>query len=461
MESRATFHIQNIFDALNPHGTGVSGHLKLKCLQLENRVISLASSGDIVVINEDCPLEFIEYVLRITGTKDVLLLPHQVSRDLRKYLSASSVFRDLESNPLWNMVRRRVPILAPYMHSAAVCRAAREAGVDVPDGMWNTVVVDRLTERMNDKAVFYEECMALGLPVPRFWIAEADTVIDSVIELLRDGVTSLYIRQTRSGGAFGNITVEKTHLGYSIRELGAQALSHGEFVQILRHFVQTSFWDEFIVAELLDLYASPGTLFFADDEVVTVICHTYQILSRDRAFIGFLYPIRDEKIKQHFEEVERAVRKLIEPWRKQGYRGYGNVDWMVTLDGKVYFAERNARMTAVVPPLNLVNKLLKHKEAAIIAPRIALITRDAFDVGRPTTFREVKELFQRENLLWEESKGVGGVVITIPPLPRLGLNTIGLMFIGSSLAEAHRIYERTLHIFGVDREEMLFTYEVQ
>ena len=42
---RPRLHVQNIFDAVNPDGKGVSGDLARRCLHLEKRAIGLACSG--------------------------------------------------------------------------------------------------------------------------------------------------------------------------------------------------------------------------------------------------------------------------------------------------------------------------------------------------------------------------------------------------------------------------------
>lgn len=42
---RPRLHVQNLFDALNPNGTGVTGDLKLRCLHLQKRVLALAKPG--------------------------------------------------------------------------------------------------------------------------------------------------------------------------------------------------------------------------------------------------------------------------------------------------------------------------------------------------------------------------------------------------------------------------------
>lgn len=455
-------HVQNIFDALNPHGSGVNGHLKLKCLQLQNRVAGLANSGDIIAISDDCSETFVNYILRTTRVSDVLSLRYPVSPNLREYLDAHSVFNELVQDPSWEATVKRHPVLSPYMKSPAVYQAARAAGITVSQREWEAVVTDCLTEKMNDKSIFYRECDEAGIPVPRHWVVGGTELIDCVVELLKIGHNPLYIRQTRSAGTFGNITTERVNSSYLIHEWKTHALGDKEFVQNLEKFIKTSLSDEFVISEMLDLYASPGTLFYAGDVDVTVICHTYQILDKNRFFLGFMYPIEDKKVKKHFGVIEEWLRSVIEPWRQRGYRGYGNIDWMITKEGDSFFAERNTRQTAVVPPLSIANACSKlpRRNSSIVAPVFSIFTNDNVKLERATTFEEVYALLRKKRLLWEQSKHGEGVIITIPPSPQFGINTVGIMALASDLPTVYEIYSRALEAFGSQENELLFELKI-
>jgi len=466
--ARAALHIQNIFDVLNTQGAGVNGHLKQKCIQLHNRVVELANPGDIVAVSDDCPQAFVEYILHTIKVPGVMVLRYRISRDLRKHLNARSVFRALAQNPQWEPAVRKRPVLSLYMQSPAIYEAARDSGIEAFQMEWKAIVEDRMVEKMNDKAVIHKECRRLGIPVAPHWIAGCDDMADTVMNLLTAGHNPLYIRQTRSAGAFGSITVEKVNSKYLVPEEVDHELNRKEFLQVLDRFVRTSYCTEFVVAELLDLYASPGTLFFVDDTGITVISHTYQILNQRRKFLGFMYPIEDQAITRHFEEIERCIYLLIEPWRKLGYRGYGNVDWMITKDERVLIAELNARQTGVIPPLKIENELMgagskerpqittKEARPQITTPKSCMFTKDRLYFNKPVTFEEAHITLKEKGLLWKENGQGEGIVITAPPSPEFAINSIGIMAIGNTLPAAHEIYRRTLEAFGVTESELLF-----
>lgn len=455
-------HVQNIFDALNPNGAGVNGHLKERCLQLQNRVVALANSSDIIATSADCPQAFVDYLLRIVGVSDVVTLRYQASPDPRKYIDAKSVFETLSDDPQWEMVLRRCPVLGPYMKSPAIYQAARTSGIAFSEGEWKAVINARLTEKMNDKAIFYQECDRARIPVPQHWVANGKDLTDCVTDLLETNKNPLYIRQTRSGGTLGNITVERVGSYYLVPELGIRRFGYSEFTQVLKEFAKASFWDEFVIAKLLDLYASPGTLFYADDVDVTIICHTYQILNRSRLFLGFTYPIQDKKISKHFRSIENWLRILVEPWRGRGYRGYGNIDWMITKNGEIFLAERNARQTGVVPPLHVANACsrLTTEGSPIVAPALSIFTRDVAHAQRAMTFEEAYAKLREKNLLWEQSKHGEGVIITIPPSPRFGMNSLGIMAVGPDLPTADEIFSKALSALGSQQNNLLFELKI-
>ncbi|MHC4423255.1 MAG: hypothetical protein ACYSWR_01115 [Planctomycetota bacterium] len=381
-----------------------------------------------------------------------------MDHDLRKYLDSQSIFKGLVQDRQWEVAKRRRPVLSPYMKSSAVYHAARAANVTVSQSEWKAVVTDCLSVKMNDKAIFYQECKKAGIPVPRHWVVSSTDLTDCLADLLKMGHNPLYIRQTRSGGALGNITVERMNSSYWIQEMGTHALRQREFTQILDGFIKNSFSDDYVITEILDLHASPGTLFYADDADVRVICHTYQILNRNRFFLGFMYPIEEEKISKHFKLMEHWLHLLIEPWRQLGYRGYGNVDWMVTKEGDSFLAERNTRQTAVVAPLSIANACsgLDRRGFTIAAPALSILTKDYVELERAMTFEEVYALLRKKRLIWEPGKHDAGVIITIPPSPRFGINVVGIMVVANDLSTANRVYGRALHALGSQESDLLF-----
>ncbi len=458
MVSGPAFHVQNVFDVLSPIGVGVNGYLKLKCLQVQNRVVGLANPGDIIAVSDDCSPAFLTYMLDILGAKDVTVLRYRVSRNLRRYLNAYSTFESLVEDPKWKTVRRRRPRFEPYIQSPAIYRAARGSGLHIPQSTWDTMVIDRIADKMNDKAVLHQECQSLGVPVPEHWIVDGKDLVSTATALLGNGIESLYIRQTRSGGAFGNITVKRNNGRFITPELGPTALDRDGLVQALQAYVQSNAWHQFVISRTLDLYASPGTLFYAGDKEVSIVCHSYQVLTQDRRFLGFYYPIKDENIHVHFKAMEHAVYELVEPWRQRGYRGYGNIDWMITKTGGYFIAERNARETATVPALNIADVISGAERIGtrVVSPPLSVFTQDRMYLETPFTFEEVYERLRKNGLLWGQSSNAGGVVISAPPSPAFGIYSIGIVVLGIDTENLIKTYRAATRVLGAKESKLLF-----
>lgn len=455
--TRPHLHIQNVYDVLNPTGHGVNGYLKLKCIQIQNRVVAMAEPGDIATISADCPQAYVDYMLGVTGSTGATILRYEIHRDLRRYLNAHAVFEALKRNPLWIEVVKMSPKLDAYCQTRPVFIEARCAGIEVAEDQWTVAVSNHLTEQMNDKAILYRYCQKAGIPTPKSWIFNHVNLIGRVIDLLDSGLNRLYIRQARSSGSLGNVTVEKTGDGYIAHELDSRTLSTEGLNHILEHFIKTSYWDEYVVSEFLDLYASPGTLFYVGDTDTRIVCHTAQILNASRKFHGSMYPIIDEFVTRHTGKIERHIKQILEPWRLQGYRGYANIDWMVTKAGESFIAELNARETAAVPPIRIENVLSgKYRYRQPMAqPSLAFFARDKVNLLDLHTFEDVYHEFSARNLLWHQRNDGTGVVILVPPLPAFGINTAGIVALGPTLPAAFEIFAEATQALG-DAEQLLF-----
>ena len=457
MKTRPLLHIQNIFDAVNPNGMGVKGNLKLRCLHLQKRAVAVAKPGDILAISSDCSPAFVEYLIRTVGLSDVITLRHRVSADPNISINSQTLFSSLRTDFNWEAARGRKPVLSPYIISNEIYRVCQDTGISVSNSAIEPAKEVELSERMNDKAAFYKECDEIDVPVPRYWVFDGAELAHQIRQLLRTEPGPLSIRQTRSGGTVGNITATRIASKYHVPELRGWGLSEREFVTVLEKFSQSCFSNQFLVAELLDLYASPGTLFHSDEEGLTIICHSHQILDKNRVFLGFSFPIEDEKISRHFPSLEEWVPRIMEPWWREGFRGYGNIDWMVRKDGQVFLAERNARQTGVIPPLAIANACMGHerKSPFELAPKCSVVTRDALSLEKGMSFEQAHRELEKRKLLWGQSGQGEGAIISIPPSPEFGINSIGIVVLGPSVSKADEIYTRTLHALGVAGSELL------
>ncbi|WP_420627172.1 hypothetical protein [Candidatus Leptofilum sp.] len=443
------FHIQNIFDALNSSGKGVIGPLKDKCMHLQNRVIAMAKTGDIVAVSTDCPEEFFNYICKIKRVSNVTLLKfasEESTEDMsQQSISSYTIFELIEAfDPkLASKVKKSKPKLQPYMHSNSFYEAAEKHN-------WihsSLAVPTDIIGQMNDKTVLFQECTNKGIPFPKTKVVNKRNFLESIVGFLNEDnknflSNKLFIRQARSGGGLGNITVEQINNKYFVHET-RELLSLNDFIDRMNLFADDSHSFQFVVSELLELYASPGSLFYVDDFKTHIVAHTGQILTNKREFTGFMYPIRNSKINKFIPIIEEYIEELTKEWRKKGFRGFGNIDWMISrYNEKLYIAERNARQTAVVSPLNLLYSITQGNnidtpDLPNLPLNISVITQDSLHLHTPSpnapsnSFESIKRKLKDSGLLFDETKGEG-IIITIPPTLTYGPNQVGIMIVGKN-----------------------------
>lgn len=433
-------HVQNIFDALNFEGLGVKGKLMDKCLYLQNRSVLMAKEGDAVVVSHDFPFEFGSYILELTQNEKVDIIP--IDSDIDDVFGAEQLFLNLNKKVDSIPIDKDSIDLSPYINSKSFYSAARKYEWSICDSDWETYVNNDLSLLMNDKVSLHEECLDLGIPIPKYWALSKDNLISEVLIIL-SVYKKILIRQSRSGGGLGNLIVEKIDEG-KFEVVGVEEkklVDSSELKNYLAEFSQKSISDDFVVSQFLDLYASPGTLFYIDNKEVKIISHTDQILNGQSAYTGFKYPISDNKISKWFPSIEKYVIELGKIWQNKGYRGYGNIDWMITKSGSVFIAERNARQTSIVPLLTLISNIFYKGSSNIKLPKgKAIYAKDFVFVNKEKSLANIISELENRNLLFDRKKGEG-LIVTIPPVTNMKKTTFGLMAIGNNEQQVNQLFQ--------------------
>ena len=456
-ETKSKLHIQNIFDAVTPQGVDVHGDLLQRCRKLLNRVILQVSNGDFVVVTEDCPLQFIDYVLNMINIKNISIFRIKDNNVNQSNLNAYSIFKSIEEEDKWNLCKVKTPEVNPYMKSNDIYTAAMQAGLIVSDKELKSA---KAVEYIRDKAIFSKECINHGISVPSFYTSTKKDLYKKVIVLFEKGFDSLYIRPTKSGGGVGNLTIEHHKQIFSIKndqnEKRTATASDG-FKKIFYENLINSPWDDYIITKCLDLYASPGTLFHVDSKSIRILGHTLQNLNQNHQFQGFQYPIKDQYVIKFFDFIEKSIYALANSWRKRGFTGYANIDWMVTKDGHCFLAEFNPRQTAVFSPFSFICAVLnkRNSDGSFVLPDISIITNDYVYPKRTMSFDEILKVLKKEKLLHGQRTSYEGILITIPPLIDSHITSFGIMAIAEDLQSANIIYSAAINVLTNVDENIL------
>lgn len=434
--------IQNINDAVTPNGISVKGRLKQRCLVLSNRVLLQAKENDFVAITDNCPNEFIDYLKKLLNLSNLQLLKYVIEENL----NTSTIFNDILRNNEFKDCLISQPNLIPYMKSSDFYDAAMRAGISVPK---EEIRASKATEFLKDKAIFSKNCQNLKINVPEYFETKKENLTKTVISLIAQGQKSLFIRPTQSGGGVGNMALENEGGRYSIKHTNNEI----EFFKTLSDLKDTlddiankSNWKSYIITSILSRYASPGTFFFVDEKKVHIFGHTLQRLIHNNNFQGFQYPIEDAKITKYFPYVESAIEELAKYWIKLGFKGYGNIDWIVTTEGQCYLVEFNPRQTSVFSPLIFINRIINSSDIdkSFDLSHTTVLTNDYVTPNQKKSFNEVIAILKNKNLHFGQKTANQGIIITIPPLPNSQLSSFGIMAVANDLSTVEFIYNNAM-----------------
>jgi len=432
-------HIQNIFDALNHNGDGVKGIVKEKCLYFQNRAILLASEGDSIVVSNDCPDDYCKYIQKLKNINKINVLKFKTPSKTSESYNSRYIFSQLNKQIKNGRFCKDGVKLSPYIHSKSFYLEAKNFGWNFPNEYFENFINQNISKQMNDKVILYETCKRMKIPIPNYFIIRKFDLTKEIIEILSK-IPYLIIRGANGVGGLENMVIQKKHTNkFVINHCKTNFLDESELLQYMKDFCSKSLSEEFLINEFLDLYASPGTLFYIEKGNIQIISHTAQILSNGKEYKGFYFPIQDKLVSKHYKIIETYVRSLLEPWVEKGYTGYGNVDWMVTKGGEVFIAEMNSRQTAVVPPLKLISDIFKENQSThsvISIPKGKTILMDeAIKVKNSFSFNNIFNDLRKASLLFDFTQKTG-IIITLPPSLTNNKNLIGLLAIGDNYKQA-------------------------
>ena len=452
--TKSKLHIQNIFDAVTPQGVDVHGDLLQRCRKLMNRVILQVSDSDFIVVTEDCPSQFIDYVLNLVNIKNISIFHIKDKYINQGVLNAYSIFKSIVDDDQWNLCKDKAPIVNPYMKSNDIYKATIQAGLNVSDKEIKTA---EAVEYLKDKAILSNECKNHGIAVPDFYTSTKNNLPNKIIVLFEKGHNSLYIRPTKSGGGVGNLTVEYHKQMFSIKNDQNEkrtATTSDSFKKIFYENIKNSPWDDYIITKSLDLYASPGTFFHVDSKGVRILGHTLQNLNQNHQFQGFQYPIKDQYVIKFFDFIKKSIYTLANSWRKRGFTGYANIDWMVTKDGRCFLAEFNPRQTSVFSPFSFICAVLnkRNSDGSFDLPDISIITNDYVFPKKSMSFDEILKVLKKKKLLHGQRTNYEGILITIPPLIDSHITSFGIMAIAEDMHSANFIYSAAMNVLTNDVE---------
>ncbi len=100
---------------------------------------------------------------------------------------------------------------------------------------------------------------------------------------------------------------------------------------------------DLIICEKLDVAISPSVGAITDGKETLVIDISEQLLKNGTIYAGTTWPLSKDIEKDIVNEIVRITKEIGRQMNKTAYKGIFNVDFIITREGKVYFAEINPR----------------------------------------------------------------------------------------------------------------------
>lgn len=197
--------------------------------------------------------------------------------------------------------------------------------------------------------------------------------------------------------------------------------------------------EEFIEADVTVAGGSPSVELLISDEGSVITYHCGQVLNKVGEFFGVeigkgAVPINT---KASMEQVGSVVGAK---YHALGYRGYCDIDFVVSKDGDLYAVETNPRRTGGTH----VYDLAKHLFGETWEDQAYLISHDSFRYG-DQHFDAPEILEQTRSLLYPRRGKKSGIIIT-------SLNAwdpvMGYVVIAADLKEGRRLQQKLLSLFN-------------
>lgn len=303
-----------------------------------------AREGDVVVIPRGMDPDYPEYVFAHLGMRGDSVTVIQVDGLMSdSSLQGPDLFGQLDEivrdNPVdWS--------LFPFVVTPATVALSERLGVRTMPG--TAFARERGTDLLNMKSTFRRLAAGVGVPIPAGCIARSEEELAHGLRTRLECAQRVVVKQDRGGGGHGNVGVTKdagsrmpgTRETLPVAERTPEELAHALWAELS---------DPLSPTVVLEDYLTGNTRFFleylVEDNAVELvnsglICYEAHA-DLDPKWTGLEVPLRPTV--EQLPEISRHAEKMMACIQGIGYRGYINIDGLITQDGAIIFHETNAR----------------------------------------------------------------------------------------------------------------------
>jgi len=370
-----------------------------------------ANAGDIVIIPAAAEEEFLRYIGEVLGfdagtvkvvyrkeiLSDEVILSEDFVEELRKHLTAGEQWR-----------------LAPCFTTAGVAELAELLGIDLDTGL--RFAAQRGPELFNRKAHFRQLAAGVGLPLPSGCIVRAPHTLVRAIERQLVHTGSVIVKADNAAGGHGNIIITKAATAPLPGSRETRQVD-GDLAPVAEQLWQdlTNPQSQVLVVE--SYHSAAHIIYFeyliGDDGIPTFLNSGTPRLESDvdpeapgLVWVGLDIPADLPPFS--LTNAASCAMRFAMLAASLGYRGYINIDAIITESGELLFNESNARWGGGLALHEVSSRLLGRRYTD------ELTVSNVRNI-HPVPFTDLLGALRDDNLLFKPDAKEGVVVMACDP----------------------------------------------
>jgi hypothetical protein len=334
--------------------------------QSSERALLLAENRDYIILNHYPDRDYLDYLIDMDiGTRKILIPKNKGLSLSENVLGDEQLLKRLKT--LGTKI-----VLHPYISTETEAKIAKVIGATVngspPD----------LTAKVNSKIYIPTLLQALALPIPEYEIANAARVINTAEKFINQYDKIIVIGNHTYGGlAVWAITNEKTFNTFKL------------------DISQSPPDEKFLVEKMYNVVCSPNIQFQIYPDAIQILGITEQILDDKLVYHGNQYPLLTKQLDKIRQDSFRICEKL----QLEGYRGLLGIDFIETIEGKIFAVDINGRANSSTFGLEVIRKLFPDSYAN--KKHFKILSH--ISIEKKANFVELTNIIGKENIFYKQT----------------------------------------------------------
>lgn len=271
--------------------------------------------------------------------------------------------------------------------------------------VWENEDTSNIIEHLDSK-IGFREVLATQITIPKGFVCKSSEDVFNKVNLFLSENKSCVIKANVGESGWGMLIIDKEKFKDKKKLIP----------YIKKEFANDNIWQDelFVVEEYLtvDMKIGGGSLsteVFVSDKDLEITYSCEQILSKTGEFLGIGVG-KNSFSKQMQIKLEDIAMKVGQKYKDLGYRGFFDIDFVITKDKTVYAVETNTRRTGGTHVYDLGRKIFKGS----VSNWGYLISEDSFRYGsKQNILSDEKIISTVEDLLFPIKEKNNGIVITL------------------------------------------------